>query len=48
MTPEVCEEFNGWCDTQANKTFNSKEEIIRYCRSDVKLLAMGVLKFRHT
>ena len=46
MPPGVYEEFNEWYDTQAGKTFNFKEDVIKYCRSDVKVLAMGVLKFR--
>ena len=46
MAPEVYKEFNGWCDTQAGKPFTFKEEVINYCRSDVTVLAMGVLKLR--
>ena len=44
--PKVYEEFNEWYDKQGNVIFKFKEEVIKYCRSEVKLLSMGVLKFR--
>ena len=46
MNPKVYEEFNKWYDKQEGKTFNFKEEVDKYCCSDVKVLSMGVLKFR--
>jgi len=46
MPPKVYKDFNEWYDKQGNVIFNFKEEIINYCRSDVEVLGMGVLKFR--
>ena len=52
MTPGVHKEFNEWYATQAGyskqvgKTLNFQEERDKYCSSDVKVLAMGVLKFK--
>ena len=46
MNPKVYEEFDKWYDEQAGKTFNFKEEVDKYCCSDVKVLAMGILKFK--
>jgi hypothetical protein len=46
MNPQVNKAFNEWHDKQGNITFNFKEEMITYCRSDVEVLARGVLKFR--
>jgi hypothetical protein len=46
MNPKVNKAFNEWYDKQGDILFNFKEEMIKYCKSDVEVLARGVLKFR--
>ena len=47
MNPKINKAFKEWYDKQRDILFNFKEEMIKYCRSDVEVLARGVLKFRH-
>jgi hypothetical protein len=50
MNPKVNKALNEWYDKQGDigseAFFNFKEEMIKYCRSDVEVLARGVLRFR--
>jgi hypothetical protein len=48
MSPESYkEDFKPWYDkVKETADWNFKEELIKYCRADVVLLAKAVLKFR--
>ena len=46
MSPKVNKAFNEWHDKQGDILFYFKEEMLKYCRSDVEVLAGGVLKVR--
>jgi hypothetical protein len=39
-------EFNEWYETVKDKKFNFHDEMLEYCKSDVKLLLEGCLEFR--
>eukprot|EP00920_Eleutheroschizon_duboscqi_P022514 GHVT01054623.1.p1 GENE.GHVT01054623.1~~GHVT01054623.1.p1 ORF type:complete len:211 (+),score=8.67 GHVT01054623.1:1163-1795(+) len=45
-TKEEKDEFVKWHTEQASKTFDFKEEIIKYCVQDVVILRKGALKFQ--
>ena len=47
-TPKEYEEsFEPWYKTEKDKQhWNFKEELKRYCRSDVELLSKSILKYR--
>ena len=40
------EEFNKWYETTKNQIFNFKDEMYKYCKSDVDILRRGCLKLR--
>jgi len=40
------EKFHEWYKTTEGKTFNFKEEMYRYCKSDVDILRRGCMKLR--
>ena len=46
LNPNINEAFTAWHEKQGDVTMNFKEEMINYGRSDVEVLARGVLKFR--
>lgn len=46
MKGKTLEIFNKWYEQQTNKTFNLKEELIKYCDQDVTVLMNGVQVFR--
>ena len=48
MKPEAREAFYKWYDTQGEKVFNIKEELLKYCRSDVDILRRCCLNFAQT
>lgn len=41
------ENFNEWYETTKDKTFDFKQEMHEYCKSDVNILRKGCLKFRN-
>ena len=40
------EKFDVWYETTEGKTFNFKQEMYKYCKSDVDILRRGCMKFR--
>jgi hypothetical protein len=36
-----------WHETKRDETFNFREEMLQYCRSDVDILRRGCLEFRN-
>uniref|UniRef100_A0A1B0GJ30 DNA-directed DNA polymerase n=1 Tax=Lutzomyia longipalpis TaxID=7200 RepID=A0A1B0GJ30_LUTLO len=45
MTTPQYNDFLQWYSSVKNNIFNNKEELIRYCRQDVKILMKGCLNF---
>jgi very-short-patch-repair endonuclease len=46
MKESTATEFDSWYSTLGDKQFNFKEEIIEYCKTDVKVLMNAWIKFR--
>ena len=46
MKPEQREEFLEWYNANRMNKFNFREEILKYCRSDVDILRKACLRFR--
>jgi len=46
MTKKAKEEFDKWFFTVQDKVFNFREEMYKYCKSDVDILRRGCLKLR--
>ncbi len=46
MTKKVRGDFDSWYETTKELTFNFKEEMYKYCKSDVDILRRGCLKLR--
>lgn len=46
MSTEKRKEFLKWHEENKLKTFNLQQELINYCKLDVRLLADGILAFR--
>ena len=38
--------FLPWYEVQSGSTWNLKEELVKYCRDDVKVLSKSILAFR--
>lgn len=45
MKPKQLVEFSSWHQEQANNLFDFGKEIVEYCRSDVQILMISMLKF---
>jgi len=41
------EKFDEWYETTAGKVFNFKEEMYKYCKSDVDILRRGCIEYRN-
>ena len=46
MKPKARDEFYKWHREQKDVPFNFKEELLRYCEMDVRILRLGCMKFR--
>ena len=46
MSAKRASDFDKWFDSNADKTFNLKSDMIRYCQSDVRILMESILRFR--
>ena len=46
MTKKAKQDFNDWYETINSQTFNFREEMYKYCKSDVDILRRGCLKLR--
>ena len=46
MTKNDREKFNKWYETTKDQVFNFKDEMFKYCKSDVDILRRGCLKLR--
>lgn len=46
MSSEEREKLADWHATKEGKTFNFRDEMLQYCRSDVDILRRGCLEFR--
>ena len=46
MTKNDKEDFDKWYATVKDQTFNFKNEMYKYCKSDVDILKRGCLKLR--
>ena len=46
MTHKKATEFDKWYETNGRMVYNLKEEMIRYCRSDVSILLKAMISFR--
>ena len=46
MKPSARKKFDAWYELHKNDRFQLKEELTRYCRSDIRILMQSVLRFR--
>ena len=46
MKKDEREKFDNWYETTKDKTFDFKQEMHKYCQSDVDILRRGCMKLR--